>query len=340
MKNTVLFRTDGNSIIGTGHVMRCLSIAEQLSNNDVDVVFINADKEMSEVIEKRGYKTYCLGTNWNRLDEEIDRLCEVVGEYNAYAVVVDTYYVTEKYLQELNRCIRVYYIDDLNSFKYPVSYIINYNIYSLLIDYDKEYYDELYIGTLYAPLRSEFIGIDERIYSGIKKILITSGGTDEFNVVGNILENFVNNNYYSDKEFYCVLGIFNSHIMELKKKYDCYDNVHFLINIDNMAEYMKSCDVAITAGGTTCYELCACGIPFIIYSLADNQLQIAESFSTMGIAPWVGDIRKDLKQCICNIDTEIKRLSNIESWMNRSRLIQKLVDGNGAKRIAEALTNR
>ena len=100
---------------------------------------------------------------------------------------------------------------------------------------------------------------------------------------------------------------------------------------------MKECDIAITAGGSTIYELCACGIPSIMYTIADNQWGIAYAFSGNGIIPWVGDVRGELDVCLDKIQYEIRRLDDPDRWEQRSRSMQSLVDGNGAMRIAQEI---
>lgn len=336
-KKTIFIRVDGNPSIGTGHVMRCLSIAEQIRNNGIEVVFITADNTISGMIQNNGFTSICLDSNWNDLDYEIDKLCTLINEKQKKLLLIDSYFVTEEYLKKLKENVKVFYIDDLNFMEYPVNSLINYNIYGKDIGYNDKYYEHLYLGPKYAPLRDEFNNCYKRDFKGINNILITSGGTDKYNVVGNILEYLVNKEEFSSLNYYCILGRFNKNINQLNQIYGTCENIHFLIDINNMSYYMKKCDIAITAGGTTCYELCACGVPSIIYTLADNQFGVAKSFSQKGIIPYVGDVRENMAACMENLADEIKKLVVKENWDAQSKKMQDIVDGKGAYRIAQVL---
>lgn len=338
-KHTLFIRIDGNKIIGMGHVMRCLSIADQLKNLPVDINFVTADENVTGFIKDKGYNSICLNSAWNDMEQELPLLEEIIDAYKADVILVDSYYVTEYYLRVLKKHVKLYYIDDLNRIEYPVDALINYNIYGEECDYGQYDNRKLYLGTTYVPLRYEFMNKHTRTYKGLNSILITSGGTDQYNVVGNILETMKQENEFNSLEFYCIMGKFNRNTSDLREKFHDCDNIHFLIDINNMAEYMCKCDVAITAGGSTCYELCACGLPAIIYTLADNQIGIANSFSRKGIAPWVGDVRTEMSQCMNNIKKEIKILREACIWEQRSEKMQKLVDGKGAKRLAKILAS-
>ena len=334
-KKKIYIRADGNENIGTGHVMRCLSIAEQLKKLGAEVTFITADDSVSSVIKSRGFSNIILQSIWNDLDFEISKLTDLIIANKVDALIIDSYFVTDKYLKALNMSTVTFYIDDLNKMKYATNTLINYNVFADDMNYNFDEYSKLVLGPRYAPLREEFMGVHTREFTGINKILITSGGTDEYDVVGNILDNLSKRDDFLHIEFYCILGRFNKNIEKLNARFGTENNVHFLKNISNMSKYMKSCDIAITAGGTTCYELCACGLPSIIYTLADNQFGVAEAFSIKDIIPWVGDIRDDMKKCLLNINAEIDKLYSKNCWEQRSKRMQELVDGKGAKRLAQ-----
>ena len=126
----------------------------------------------------------------------------------------------------------------------------------------------------------------------------------------------------------------NRHIEDLKKKWGLHKNVHLLMNVSNISEYMKSCDIAVTAGGVTTYELCACGIPSIMYTLADNQLQIAQMASEKCFIPWIGDVRGDMENCMYNIILWLEELmADKEKRERMSSKMQEIVDGNGCERL-------
>lgn len=302
MNKKIAIRADANEMIGTGHIMRCLAIAEELRLSCEDVCFITADNCSVGMIGEKGFKCLCLDSVWNDLDSETDKLVDAIVSHKIDALLIDTYYVTSGYLQEIKRHTKIAYIDDLHKFAYPVDLLINYNIFA-----DKVNYTEMYegrdipmfvLGCEFVPLRKEFCNVKKDINQTVESILITTGGTDNYNVTGNIIEGFKEREWFNDIDFYFVLGRFNQNIDMLKNAYVGYENIHFLVNIPDIDKYMKICDIAVTAGGTTTYELCASGIPSVMYTLADNQLEIAKAVSKKGIIPWVGDVRDNMKKCV------------------------------------------
>lgn len=339
LKKKIYIRVDGNESIGLGHVMRCLSIADQLKKFDIEILFITADHSISSLIQDKGFREYSLCSKWDDLESEINSIIPFLKSNKPDILLIDSYYVNEEYFNKLKKYSKIYYIDDLNKIKTPIFGLINYNIYGENFGYDTELYKKMYLGLRYVPLRNEFLDIPKRYYRGIHKILITSGGTDEYNVIEKFLVYFQKINIFNKLEFYCVIGKFNKNRERLNGKFKVSNNVHLLYNVDNISEYMKICDVAITAGGTTCYELCACGIPSIIYTLADNQYGIAKTFANKKIIPWIGDIRENMQKVLNNLEKELNKLDNEETWKKRSLEMQLLVDGKGATRLAEILND-
>lgn len=344
MENILYIRVDGNEQIGTGHIMRCLAIAETLRRNKTDVVFIVADTRSESLILNKGFKTICLNTIWNKLDSEIEIIAQILVEENIRKLLIDDYFVTENYLKRLSALTNIFYIDDMNDFIYPVSTVINCNFYAEDLNYIERYrhadlMTKFYLGPSFAPLRAEFIGLQHRKYHGLNKILITSGGTDKYNVIGNILECLMNDSNFRTKDIYCILGKFNFNQETLIKKYGLSDNVHLLSNVTNMSELMLECDVCITAGGTTVYELCACGIPSIIYRIADNQIMCSDKLSEIKLIHCAGDVRYNMTGCLDNIVSELMRLNNRKVWESISYRMQEYVDGRGCERIAKILLN-
>lgn len=336
-------RTDANKTIGTGHVMRCLSIADEICSRGEKVVFIIADEYSSDMITVKGYDYICLYSAWDDLEQEIDKVIATIKKHPNSTLLIDTYYVTVNYLNSLKPYIKTVYIDDLNKFIYPVDILINYNIYADELGYEERYEaaglsTQFVLGGNYAPLRKEFSNIKVRINETPNNILISSGGTDNLNVVGNLLESISHKSWFLSKEFYVILGRFNVNKEKLEQIWGKYNNIHLLVNITNMSEYMEKCDVAITAGGVTTYELCASGIPSIMYTLADNQLQIARKVEQLKLFLYAGDIRYDMKKCMHNIIEELEILFNdIEYRRDVSKKMQQIIDGNGCKRLIDVL---
>ena len=129
--------------------------------------------------------------------------------------------------------------------------------------------------------------------------------------------------------FHFVVSALKPRIKEIKGSAPANAVLH--INEQHMSELMTSCDIAVSAAGSTLYELCACGIPSITYSLADNQIVAARQFQEQNVMINAGDCRNN-RDFTGNIESCIHHLS--EDFQLRKTLsaeMQKLVDGHGAK---------
>ena len=339
----VYIRVDANEIIGTGHAMRCLSIAKQIKDMGKDVTFLYADERTEKIIEEYGFKGICLNTIWNDLDQEIDLMIEMISKHNIKSLLIDSYFVTEMYLRKLKEYTKIAYVDDLHSMIFPVDLLINYNFYANSINYEKEYEKEglstkFVLGTQYAPLRKEFTEIKREVNCTLQKLLITSGGTDNLNAIESILNQLNKQVWFNELEYFVIMGRFNKNKEQLIEKWSHYNNIHLLESTPDIVKYMLDCDLAITAGGTTTYEICACGLPALLYTIADNQIQIAQTVSKDGIMPWIGDIRTQREQCMNNLVEQIKLYKiNNDLRANISKKMQQVVDGKGCERLATIL---
>lgn len=338
----IYIRADGNGEIGTGHIMRCLSIAEEYRRQGGEAIFLTADECAGDLIEKKGFSYISLNSAWNNLEQEIDKLVKFIKQKQVSLLLVDTYFVTQKYLSALRECTKVAYIDDLDQFIYPVDLLINYNIYAEQANYSQRYKvagvaAELVLGCNYVPLRKEFRGRKCSIPEQVRKVLITTGGTDSYDMTGHLLEYVYKQPWFGDLNFEVIVGRFNSHNKELKIRWKECGNICFHYNVTNMADYMTECDIAVTAGGSTIYELMACGTPAIVYTLADNQRDIAKTVSEMDLMPWAGDVRGDIKSVCCSVAAEIGNYSEADRRRLVSEKMQKLVDGKGSVRLVNVL---
>lgn len=125
-------------------------------------------------------------------------------------LVVDSYYVTEKYLKAVSRFASVLLLDDMGERAWPVDGILNYNAFA-----EPEYYRSLYaaaskeplygIGSSFVPLRSQFQNVPYKIRETVQNVLITTGGGDSDNIAGQIWENL----YQEDVAYHVVIGRFN-----------------------------------------------------------------------------------------------------------------------------------
>lgn len=334
----IVIRADANSQIGMGHVMRCLSVAERLRRMGEQVCFLTADESAVDLLWDRGYEVRVLHTDYSRM-EETQSLLEALTGLAPHAILIDSYFVTEKYLEELRRHVRTAYVDDMYAFSYPVDLLINYNIYGTDLKYEQDpilQRTKLLLGSSYAPVREEFTDVAYRVKEQAERVLITTGGSDTYNIAGQLLEEFFRQG--SELDFEVVSGAMNPHLSDLKRLAEQHRNLTVHSNVQNMAELMQKCDVAVSAGGSTMYELSAVGVPTLCFSFVDNQERLAESFGEKELAVYMGNYLADGRQLVRNICTETVRLAeNFEERAGLSGRARGLVDGRGAERIADEL---
>lgn len=346
----IIFRADGNPTIGLGHVMRDLSIADAFRNFGEQCCFCLADAGLSELIINRGHAVKVLGSRFDRMDDELEIIKKEIHVLaNVSAVFIDSYYVTENYLSSMHsfcqsRGIILVYVDDVLSFPYSCDVLINYNIYASFEQYRTLYHKlnkpVFLLGTAYAPLRTEFQQLQDRVIRIVgRDVLISTGGSDSTHVGIELIRTIIETPEWSDIRFHFILGILNEDYCEIEELAKGSMNIQIHENVSQMAELMKSCDVAITAAGSTMYELCATQTPSITYILADNQIPGANGFEKSGVLHTAGDIRiigmkKLARSVLCQA---IDLLNNYNERNRIAKIMRQIVDGKGANRIVNLI---
>ena len=132
-------RTDANKIAATGHVMRCMTIADEVKKLGKDVIFFVADEDSASFVKERGFIYKILGASWDKPVDEINKLAELIKEHDT--VLFDSYSFDAEYFEKLKAVCdpRFVYMDDLCDQKMPVDTIINYNIYANDLGYNEKY---------------------------------------------------------------------------------------------------------------------------------------------------------------------------------------------------------
>lgn len=337
-------RADGNTKIGAGHIMRCISIAEALKSRGKVTIFITADEESAKLISSKGFGTLTLKTRYDDMDSELEKLLPILTENQIDSLLIDSYSVTDHYLKKISEKTKTIYMDDLGEKAYPVDMLINYNVYAPELGYEELYHRKVVkvpkflLGCEYAPIRAEFQCVESKVRRTVRDVMITTGGSDPMNVAGQLLQTLVQEGArYRGIQFHIVSGTFNKNMESLRKLENENTNFHVYQNVKHMADLMKKCDVAIAACGSTMYELSAMGIPTVCYFFADNQKKVAEAFGRQ-FAKNAGDISAApeivLHQILHLLD------EYIESYETRNKVCEKMMqmlDGDGASRIADEL---
>lgn len=336
----IIFRADGNPTIGSGHVMRCLSIADAARDAGIECRFVVADKHFVQTTQNRGFACDVLHTDYRCMEEEQAPLSELLRQYSPAAIMVDSYFVTANYLAWLSQFADVAYLDDLAAFAYPVKTLVNYNIYGPELGYEQLYQaagvpvPRLLLGPQYAPLRKQFQNLPPREPpQEVKNIFVSTGGADPEHMALRIARQLESWPSVLQYQFHFVIGGMNPDVDALRTITKTHSWIQLHENVQNMAELMYRCDLAISAAGSTLYELCACGVPTITYAFADNQLLGMRGFEKQGMMRSVGDtrsIQQPEKTILCEMDNLIM------DWPGRTEMRRKmtaLVNGKGTGRI-------
>lgn len=226
----------------------------------------------------------------------------------------------------------------------------------------------LYLGADYIPLRSQFKearkGEEDRVALAPDRhlgILVTTGGADNLGATDEIVRDLlvfyrsegglIAPDEAGEEQERC-LSVVDGRVIRLHimagKYYEPDTEISQLIregrvllhrNIKNVAQLMSVCDIAISAAGSTLYELAAMGVIAADIIIADNQKPNAAWLDQNGYIPCMGDFRKDKAKCIDNIRhflLENMKLSVMERSARKQKLMS-LVDGHGAERVARLL---
>lgn len=330
-------RVDASLDIGTGHVMRCLTLAGYLSKQGHTVHFICRELtgHLCDFIEENGFEVLRLPScgvlnenNWNlspylkllgvSLRVDAKQTMEILKQEIVDVLVIDHYAIDESWernFRDVSKKIMV--IDDLANRKHDCDLLLDQNFYE---NYPSRYHSlvpkqcKCYLGPRYVLLRQEFHEQwkKQSIRNGpVKRILIFFGGIDRTNETRRAIDSFLRLER-GDIQVDVVVGRENPHIKELKRIYQRYDNLHFYCQVSNIAELMGQADLAIGAGGSTTWERCYLGLPSIVWSIAENQEEICKGLGRKKIIKYLGN--KEMveessieKQLIDMINNEVAR---------------------------------
>lgn len=323
-------RVDGNAQIGTGHVMRCLAIAREMKELGAAPVFFCAQE--NEAIEKKGFACVAVGGVYDDLSKE--DLSPFLREYDIDRLLVDTYFADAAYFERLP--CKTACLFDLGDPETPCDLLIDYNInYG---DFSFPRAKHTLLGPKYAPLRREFRGCAGRDTARVHTVLLTTGGTDETGVTKKIISRLCADPAFETLEFSVVVGGLNKWKQEIRQTASQYKNVMLHEDAEDMAVLMKKADIALSAGGTTLYELCACALPCVAFSIAGNQDEMITTMEKQGVMLSAGIFAEGAEACLARMEGLLESLvSDAELREKLSQNAGALVDGRGAERIARAV---
>ena len=337
----LLIRTDASIAIGTGHVMRCLALAQAWQDAGGRVAF--AMTENTEAVSKRLTRESCdvlpiLPSAGG--SEDFRHTIALARAHNCEWVVLDGYEFRADYQRGLKAAnLRVLFVDDWgHSEHYAADIVLNQNASATSMLYsNREPQSELLLGPRYAMLRREFsVWRDwkREIQPVCNRLLVLMGGSDEGNVTGTVIES-LRLLALPELETTVVIGAFNPHFAELRDQVvQSGLNIKLLTDVSNVGELMAGADLAVSAAGSTCLELCFLGLPTLLIDVADNQAAVAKELHQRECAIHIGDAKVTAETISERIRQVVLAQELRQSLSYRSR---QLVDGRGATRVVSIL---
>ncbi len=357
----VVIRVDASLQIGTGHVMRCLTLAEALKKEGADVEFICRSHEghLIERIRQQVFETYILpdlcGTKIKVSDEEETlygrywlgssqqqdaELCRPLLEKTKPDwLIVDHYGIDKTWQTELAPYYgKLMVIDDLANRRHQCDLLLDQTYGRQVEDYTGlvPQQAQLLLGSEYALLRPEFAewrgySLQRRRSPEFKKLLITMGGVDPDNITGEVLAALGDSALPKEIDINVVMGASAPHLDYVKRQAELMPyKTDVKVNVSNMAEMMANTDLAIGAAGTTTWERCCLGVPSLMVVLAANQREIADSLS-VSIAAIVID-RQQIRKGVTLIESMSKN-----NLLSLSKNAAKIVGGRGVDHVIQAI---
>lgn len=310
----VAIRADASIQIGSGHVMRCLTLADTLRARGAEVRFISRAHQggAQALLERRGYACVSLPapvtaarlaedlahSAWlgTSLEEDLVQSSAALADWPADWLVVDHYAIDWRWERGMRlRVPRIMVVDDLADRRHDCDLLLDQNFYR---DIDTRYaglvpaHCKCLLGPGYALLRAEFgtaVACSQREEAPVGRILLFMGGMDGGNATEMALRG-LHDVASAGVAIDVVLGASAPHLEQVRALCDITPNARLHVQVDNMAELMASADLAIGACGSATWERCFLGLPTIAIVLADNQRKSAQDLADAGYIVNLGDV--------------------------------------------------
>lgn len=359
-RQSVAFRVDASVNIGTGHVMRCLALANQLREKGVISHFICRAHQghMAERIKQEGHAVKLMPVNQEILTgvkgqsdyaawlgaewlKDAEDTAEIARELSAAWVVADHYAIDARWESKIKAAVgaRIMAIDGLADRKHDCDLLLDQACSSngarrwegLVPDSC-----EVFAGPQYVLLRPEFLlarrSLRERD-GKIRRIFIAFGGVDTPNATLAAMEAIAELNR-PDIVVDVVIGAANPHRAQLQAKCQELSSASLHVQASNMAELMMKADLAISAGGTTLLEQCYLGLPSIVVSIADNQVASSRALQNLGAIFYIGNFESATKRLI---GQALLQLINDEATVKKMQLMAEKLMAEPQIKVADAL---
>jgi UDP-2,4-diacetamido-2,4,6-trideoxy-beta-L-altropyranose hydrolase len=354
----IVIRVDSSLKIGAGHVMRCLTLANSLKQENNNVQFICGDHSGNLIgkIQKQGYFVHILKlkkhsileeghnlyyANWlgDTQNNDAKKCLDILKNIRPDWLIVDHYGIDKVWqLQLKDMYTKLMVIDDLADREHYCDLLLDQTFGREALDYKPFVRSdcELLLGPRYAILRPEFnkwrkYSLKRRINCKPRNLLIAMGGIDSDNIIGKILESLREYNLIKKLKITLIVGIEAPHLKNIKKLANSMSsNIDVRVDVHNMAEIMANSDIAIGAAGATTWERCCLGLPSILVVLEKNQEEIASYMSLEGLATKIkpqslDQLSEHLNFIISNVEIMSKKCAEIATGRGVEKVLKRLI---------------
>ena len=262
----IFFRADSNDIIASGHIMRCISLASYFKEMKFDVLFLIADNNAVPLLQEADMPFCILNSKWDNLLSELDIVIPILQNEVSPILIIDSYSVNKEYIEKVSLYAKVCYLGSKKEYLGDLDCLINYST-----DIDELFYrvnyprTKLLLGPSYAPLRKEFQNVEEHYNKTDIRILLTTGNSDPLNCTPKILQKLeeykINEKCYID----VVIGQMFKNVDVMVSRFNNSKNINFYRGT-KLSLLMHNSSLAISANGTTVYELASSHVPIISFS--------------------------------------------------------------------------
>lgn len=354
----VAFRTDASIQIGTGHVMRCLTLADALATKGAQCSFICREHtgNLIEYIRSKGHAALSLPMGqgadtdlahsaWlgDTQAQDAQVCAPLLAELRPDWLVVDHYALDARWESVLGKyCRQIMIIDDLADRPHACKLLLDQTFERDAKDYRQLVPEgcSLLCGSKYALLRPEFsalrhYSLQRREKPQFKHLLITMGGVDKDNVTSQVLNNLRSCRLPADCKITLVMGATAPWLTVVQQQAKTMPWPTMVrVGVNNMAQLMADSDLVIGAAGSTSLESCCLGLPSIILVLAENQVTLAVGLARVGAAHVIG--LSDT--AMLKLAISIEDLCNSSAYlMSMSQAARTVVNGQGLDSVVVRL---
>ncbi len=339
----LLIRADGNPQIGLGHLMRCLALAQHWLQRCGPVTFALAEEVpvFAARLRNEGAGQHLLAVEPGS-PADADATEALAAQLGAAWIVCDGYHFSAAYQARLKAVgSRLLFVDDYgHGQEYCADLVLNQNLYAEPGPYVRRSPgSDLLLGARYALLRREFSGYPAQgrsVPAEAGRLLITMGGADPADFTSVALAAL---SQVTGLEALVIVGGSNPHRAQIDRAARALGGrASVVAAVDDMPARMAWADLAVTAGGSTCWELMYMGVPALVVVLADNQVAVAQAVARHGAGI---DMGPSTAIDAARLGVSIAALARDQTARHEMAHVGRaLVDGRGAERVTDAMLAR